>query len=99
MKLLTRKETPTEQLKKAAIEAALNALNDDQLMQILPQFVFAYIENCYFSESWWTSLSSEQQKLVTQHAGNLNPYYSVPSYEESMLVPWIMSERRMIEPT
>jgi len=77
----------------------LNALNDDQLMQILPQFVFAYIENCYFSESWWTSLSSEQQKLVTQHAGNLNPYYSVPSYEESMLVPWIMSERRMIEPT
>jgi hypothetical protein len=76
----------------------LNALSDDRLLEILPQFVFAYIENCYFSASWWASLSSEQQKLVTEHARNPNAYYSVPHYEESLLVPWTMSGRRMIEP-
>jgi hypothetical protein len=77
----------------------LNALNDERLLQILPQFVFAYIENCYFSETWWASLSSEQQTLVTEHAGNFNAYYNVPCYEESILVPWTMCGRRMIEPT
>ncbi len=77
----------------------LNALVDDRLLQILPQFVFAYIENCYFSGSWWTSLPSEQQKLITQHAGNPNAYYSVPRYEESILVPWTISGRRIVQPT
>ena len=77
----------------------LNALNDNRLLEILPQFVFAYIENCYFSGSWWTSLSSEQQKLVTLHARNTNAYYNVPRYEESKLVPWTMSGRRVVEPT
>jgi hypothetical protein len=76
----------------------LNALNDDRLLQILPQFIFAYIENSYFSGSWWTSLSSEERKLITQHARNPNAYYNVPRYEELILVPWTMSGRRMIEP-
>jgi hypothetical protein len=55
------------------------------------QYVFAHLENVYFSDSWWSSLSDTQQDHIRNLAANANPYYEQPKYIDEMIVPWTLS--------
>jgi hypothetical protein len=75
-----------------------NLLSKDksQLPHLLVQFIFAYIENTYFSEAWWSSLSEADQLQIETLAGMGNPYYTDFSYSPSLsLVPWELTDVAM----
>jgi hypothetical protein len=76
--------------------ADLQGVSDARLAQVLPQFVFAYIENSYFSRLWWDLLSDRQQKVIMRHAGNPNAYYDLPVYDPIDVVDWTISARSMV---
>lgn len=76
--------------------ADLQSLADSRLAQVLPQFVFAYIENTYFAGHWWDSLSERQQEVVIRHARNPNAYYDHPIYENIELLNCTISKRSII---
>lgn len=71
----------------------LARLPDRRLTQILPQFIFAYIENTYFSSAWWEELRETERIVIMRHAGNPNAYYDPPEYAETDLVSWTISAR------
>jgi hypothetical protein len=75
---------------------SLDALDDERLVQVLPQFVFAFIENTYFSAAWWESLTDEQKRIIKEHAVNPNAYYDTPQYAHMTLVPWKVTGRRYV---
>jgi len=54
----------------------------------IAQYVFAHLENVYFSASWWSSLSASAHRQFRGLAVNANPYYDFPSYLHDQLVPW-----------
>lgn len=60
----------------------------DRLPDILVQFMFAYVENTYFSSEWWNSISEDKKRHIALLAANLNPYYGTIDYSLSGLVPW-----------
>jgi hypothetical protein len=41
--------------------------------QALARFLFANVENVYFSSQWWNNLNSEEQKLIRQLALKIKP--------------------------
>lgn len=55
------------------------------------QYVFAHLENVYFSPAWWDSLSTQDQDRIRELAGNANAYYSPPHYAATPTVPWSLS--------
>ncbi len=63
----------------------------DMIASYLVQYVFAHLENVYFADWWWSDLSPEQQAHIRGLAGNSNPYYFVPHFLQTRLVPWELS--------
>lgn len=65
-----------------------------KLASYLVQFMFAYLENTYFSFDWWTSLGDADRR----HVGNLgcmwNAYYEQFEYRDVALVPWELLDAR-----
>jgi hypothetical protein len=55
---------------------------------LLIQFMFAYVENTYFSDSWWKSLSINERNHLASLAAISNAYYTEFSYSSSQFVPW-----------
>ena len=66
----------------------LRALPNESLPGMVVQFMFAYIENTYFSATWWNSLSSDQKNHIWQLAKMGNPYYDPWEYTPNLAVPW-----------
>jgi hypothetical protein len=66
----------------------------DRLLQVLPQLIFLYLENTYFSDAWWQGLSEKHQAHVRALAKNSNPYYSKGIFLDEPLTPWTMARIR-----
>ncbi len=67
---------------------SLLAISQPLLSTYIVQFVFAHIENVYFSSSWWGALDSVSQLHLRRLAGIASPYYSQPIYVENEFVAW-----------
>jgi len=55
---------------------------------LLVQFVFSFIENTFFSERWWQSLTDTERRHLTELAGIANAYYDPFEFISSKMVPW-----------
>ena len=78
-------------IEHAAPEALLESLlsrDPDDVGSWVAQYVFAHLENVYFAHSWWLTLTEVDQQHMRELAVNSNPYYEVPAYVPSRLVPW-----------
>lgn len=75
-------------LAPARFVADLEELSHDQLASTIVQFVFAYVENTYFSSAWWSSLSGKMQSHISNLARMGNPYYEDWEYLHESIVPW-----------
>lgn len=70
-------------------------LKEDQIINIIPQFLFAHCENVYFSKDWWESLSQDNKEFVRELVAIVNPYYYTPPYDlDRLLVPWQIVARK-----
>ena len=58
------------------------------LPSILVQFMFAHVENTYFSHRWWMSLAEAERNHLRDLALIHNPYYEHFEYVDAQLVPW-----------
>jgi hypothetical protein len=68
---------------------SLLANDKRKLPHLLVQFIFAFIENTYFSEDWWNSLSPVNRDHLATLAGMGNPSYSDLRWSPSLkFVPW-----------
>lgn len=67
---------------------SLLSLPTSHIQAYLLQFVFAHIENVYFSSNWWDALDSQGQEGIKELAGNSDAYYYPPSYGAKPTVPW-----------
>ncbi|BBB49062.1 hypothetical protein [Pelolinea submarina] len=67
---------------------SLSQNSSEHLLEFIVQVFFAYIENTYFSESWWNSLIL----LVQNHLRNLaiipNAYYTPIGLLKIKFMPW-----------
>lgn len=63
-----------------------------RIANILVQFMFAYIDNTYFSAAWWESLSEVNRIHLTALAEMSNAYYTDFSYEPAIFVPWQVTD-------
>jgi hypothetical protein len=70
--------------------ASLLSRPPDDVPQIVAQFMFAYVENTYFSRSWWEQRRIFVQKHIEQLAYEYNAYYNHPSYLPKHVVPWAL---------
>jgi len=67
------------------------------LPEYIMQFFFAYCENTYFSQSWWESLNTKQQRYVRKLSGNPNPYYFPPEYDFDIgISPWKLETKKLL---
>lgn len=69
------------------IESVLN-FNKVHLPDFLVQFIFNYVENTYFSESWWKNLKSEDKYFVTNLAYGQQPYGQPLRVKNLKVVNW-----------
>lgn len=60
----------------------------EDIPSILIEFVFAYVENTYFSECWWNSLPSAQSASLKELAGVPVPYGSPLQYSRMRYLDW-----------
>ncbi len=67
---------------------SLLSIERDILPAILMQYIFAHIENVYFSERWWNNLTTCDQLHIQGLAKNSNAYYFPPTYAATPTVPW-----------
>jgi hypothetical protein len=59
------------------------------LPSLIVQFMFAHIENTYFSDKWWGGLSQINRSRIETLANISNPYYAEFRYLPfAKLVPW-----------
>jgi hypothetical protein len=59
------------------------------LPSLIVQFMFAHIENTYFSDKWWGTLSQIDRSRIESLANISNPYYTEFRYLPfAKLVPW-----------
>jgi hypothetical protein len=73
---------------QAFIESLLKQ-DSEILCSLIVQFVFAYIENTFFSKDWWGSLSEVDRKHLSSLAWISNAYYEDFTYSRSRkIVPW-----------
>jgi hypothetical protein len=73
----------------SAFVQSLLAKNEVDLINILPQFLFFYLDNTYFSPSWWNQLSAEDQAYLRGLAKEPNPYYYANKpFAPHRFVPW-----------
>ena len=73
-----------------AQDGDLRNLPPRDLPDVIAQFVFAYIENAYFSADWWATLNGDEKAHVRDLATMGNPYYTNWTYRE-LSVPWIVT--------
>lgn len=76
-------ERPAQQFMDSLME-----VEAQELPRLITQLSFFYLENTFFSQQWWNSLSKEDQTIVFQLASNVNPYYQHSSLSKSLDVPW-----------
>jgi hypothetical protein len=72
----------------------LNSLlrrSPEHIVQLLPQILFFYLENTYFSDTWWSGLSPEDQSHLRRLAEEPNPYYSPGTFNSRVTLPWIFN--------
>lgn len=67
---------------------SLDKVSKKLLPMILVQLMFAYIENTFFSDAWWSSLTDAQRAHIKLLASMDNPYYGLVPYRQDILVPW-----------
>lgn len=72
----------------ARIARDLEERNRRDLPGAVVQFIFAHVENTYFSAVWWESLSRSVQIHVARLARMGNPYYERWTYLHEPIVPW-----------
>ncbi len=75
-----------ETVPRAFIESLLKH-DDRRLPSLLVQFMFAYVENTYFSGRWWESLSKADRQHLKLLAETC-PYLTEFDYSLSQFVPW-----------
>ena len=68
-----------------------------RLASLLVQFMFAYLENTYFSFNWWTSLAEAERRHVSSLALMGNAYYTAFKYRDVALVSWELLDARIEE--
>lgn len=66
--------------------------NEENLPNVLVQFMFAFVENTYFSEKWWKTLSFGMQNHIESLATMGNPYYEDFHYSYSTIIPWEVTD-------
>lgn len=72
---------------------SLLAKEKRSLPSLVVQFIFAYIENTYFSGDWWTSLSRANREHIENLAAIGDAYYTDFSYSPSVdIVPWEVTD-------
>jgi SEC-C motif len=72
---------------------SLLAKGEQKLPGLLVQFIFAYIENTYFSDDWWNSLSRVDREHIESLAAIGDPYDATFNYSPSLtLVPWKITD-------
>jgi hypothetical protein len=76
------------------VESALQR-EPRRLASLLVQFMFAYLENTYFSMAWWMSLSEANRSHVSSLATMGNAYYTEFEYSRARLVPWELIDARI----
>lgn len=59
---------------------------------IIAQFIFAHLENTYFSKQWWDGLTDYQQKHMRYLMGITNPYYDDVDYIPEQVVNWQITQ-------
>lgn len=69
------------------IESILT-LNKSELPNFIVQFIFRYVENTYFSEKWWNSLSNEDKNFIVSLASDMQQYGYPLKVENRNLVNW-----------
>lgn len=79
---------PKEFTKTEEFIHSLLAMRTDDLPSVLLEFVFAFVENTYFSEAWWKSLPPIQRERLKELAGILIPYDSPLSYSGMKYLDW-----------
>lgn len=55
---------------------------------IIAQFIFAHIENTFFSKKWWEGLTDHQREYMRYLMGISNPYYQRIAYISEQVVNW-----------
>jgi SEC-C motif len=71
---------------------SLTALPPDNLATALVLFVFSYVENTFFSSSWWEALASSKRCRIGDAALTTNQSYTPVNYRCGRLVPWRITE-------
>jgi hypothetical protein len=66
------------------------------LPSLLVQFMFAYVENTYFSARWWECLSEAEREHLITLARISNAYYTDIEYSPSKFVPWEITDIRLL---
>jgi len=77
---------------------SLLAAGEEALPTILVEFVFAYVENTYFSEDWWTSLPQSQRDRLETLAGVSSQYGRPLEYSRMSYVDWKILDINLSHP-
>lgn len=77
----------SETVARRLIES-FGAGGQEGLPALIAQFMFAFVENTYFSERWWRSLPEETQQHLRNLALMSNAYYTDFSYISEPFLPW-----------
>jgi len=72
---------------------------EHQILNLLPQLLFFYLENTYFSPTWWSQLPAGEQEHLRSLAAEPNPYYSERLFKASSCVPWRLKAVHRFGPT
>jgi hypothetical protein len=67
---------------------SLLSYESEGLTSLLTEFFFAYVENTYFSEAWWSSLPVSNQERLTSLAGTMVQYGKPLRYSGLRHVSW-----------
>ncbi|HBP89844.1 MAG TPA: hypothetical protein DD706_19360 [Nitrospiraceae bacterium] len=71
---------------------ALFAIDKQNIPSILLEFIFAYVENTFFSETWWNSLTHFQRDHLNELAGLLVPYGKLQAWTGNRYLDWEITE-------
>jgi hypothetical protein len=77
----------SDEPQKRFVESVLSR-GQDAVPGLLVQFLFAHLENTYFSARWWNALGADDRRHLGRLAMIMNPYYEPFTYEQRRLVPW-----------
>lgn len=70
----------------------LRRVSIDLIPGVVVQLMLAYIENSYFSATWWNSLMVDQKCHVRRLARMGNPFYTSWTYMDNLPVPWRVTD-------